>query len=75
MSYVDALLCSIQYFIFCVEMSRQLGTELAWLVRPTLSAQDQFGFLQPEADFTATCIALITTSVTTEVTMMKSVFT
>lgn len=68
------MLCSTQYFLFCVEMSRQLSAELAWLVRPTLSVQDQFRFLQPEADVTATCIALITTSVTTEVTMMKFVF-
>lgn len=69
------MLYSIHYFPFRVEMSWQLSAELAWLVRATLSVQDQFRFLQPEVDVTATCIALITTSVTTEVTMVKSVLT
>lgn len=75
-------LCSTQYFLFCVEMSRQLSAELsrqpsaelAWLVRPALSVQDQFQLLQPAVDVTATCIALITTSVTAEVTVVKSLF-
>lgn len=75
-------LCSTQYFLFCVEMSRQLSAELgrqpsaelAWLVRPALSVQDQFQLLQPAVDVTAACIALITTSVTAKVTVVKSLF-